>query len=319
MGRLAAAILLACIAAIGYWLWNPAESPQPTIQGERAPARTPGAVPSRPAGAGGSSSAPLASRLAASRDYQALLGELGGRHPLDANAKAYVARMLEECKEVSRSGVDAVVREWSGRIAASARPQNATERLGRLRARLARCRGFEGHPIGDEEIDRLWREAAEAGAPLALATLMVKIGRDKGLGAAHDAFMAALESQDPLALEIAGPAARSYGWISMPGTEQYNSQFGVGWQLAMCDMGIECGRDSPLATLHCLDNNLCEDSYEAVQRNHFLLEPQWRQADEYRRLVRDAFERREWARLGVRPRVPGPPGAPAHSPASPAR
>lgn len=244
---------------------------------------------------------PLFVEIGEAPDLKAFV-ERVGRNPGAPDEKAYVALALGSCQEVSVGGVEIMVANFIRRIENSKRRENIDQRVRMYKRGLDRCKGFTGENIEPSEVQRLWDEAAEGGSPLGLSHKLFQIERTKGPDAARQAFIAVLDSQDPVAIMDSLSYAKQPGYLNIGGPYDLRDSdaLGTAWALVACDLGLNCGPNSSYVIAHCALVNQCADSTVELQRMQFANQQDWDTANAFRQVIRVAIVSRNWSALGLR-------------------
>jgi hypothetical protein len=156
------------------------------------------------------------------------------------------------------------------------------------------CAPFEGSGKSlEEERVAMLGKAAERGEPRALAELAVQMSmrgqRDEAMRVAAD-----LVTREGSLLP--GDAIHSLGWIAQSADLATKSA----WRLLACDMGADCGPDTPGVLLLCAVDGDCtaRSGMDRIQ-THQLTPAQYEQARAEEARLRAALDRRDLKALGL--------------------
>lgn len=214
--------------------------------------------------------------------------------------KAYVAKALRACMEISSSSVAAVVRKFQDSLPKSG--ANNAVRLRNFIQSAERCRGFEGYPISKNEISRLSKEAEDQGSPLALSSSLFEIQKTRGRSEAVAVLEGVLSSQDPNAILgslafLQQPGLLAIGAPADPSTSQV---LGGAIVLAICDLGLDCGPGGQYLTATCTTLNQCDVSSVEELIVRAIPHGDRELLTSFRALIRDAIQEQKWNRIGLR-------------------
>ena len=354
--RLLSAVSLAIAAAVGLWLLFSKGAPGIAMhgavrtadasarssmawQGPSAPmaasAKVVSHLPSQRAGG----PVPLSSQIFLSHDLRDLLNQvradstLAPREQLLAEALIYerCARYGELAAQAQPRVMDAIrnekvddLAERIGRMAKSDRQRDALK--ANLQGRIAYvCRNFASEPIGQDEVERAFAAAAQAGSPTAQARMIEKRMADSGIrnapqqpDSAKDSvanaqagypdpitpdenavLLRALFSEDPVAIREAGE-------VLSIGSDRQSLRVGADlvdlgphadetWTLAACQFGFECGASNANVSNACASRVQCADDYETYLRDYALTSQEFAQVQSNARLIADAIARHDYS------------------------
>lgn len=235
-----------------------------------------------------------------------------------------ISQALEECYAASRAipeqpahfDIGALRRAMPVReVSDDYRPasSHATDHWASLWARhaaeealAAPCRGFEGHPIEPTRVLSLLHQAALAGEPRARARML--LFRDVTASKAEmlDAIPELLATGDPTVIRDVGAfLARGESYVTLGPAQVPSDVAVIAWELAVCDLGYDCGPASRLTLAQCAFGGHCgagsyEDALASAEDPQQLA-----QAHLWRTEIVRALRSRDWEWLALsEPRRP---------------
>ena len=298
------------------------EPPQTTLAA--LPAPVPRAQVSRASG--------IALEFRNSRDLRAFADALAARASnLTADERYHLARALEECLFATSVNEDlAAYSAKQKRQFLSGLPAGDALNEKRIAAyesvdNTQRCLGFQNAKISQKDIEALYQAAAQQGdaraqARIVTAELSKNIGKSPGTanptsgeanGNAEFAMLInLLESGDPEAMMYVGQflaqnAVAQNLRIGPNGEVPEPSAFLGAFSLVACDVGQDCTPSQQRELLQaCAYGGYCNaQSFEELYQN-FLASPwAWQQALRYRGLIHSAIDQRNWALIGLTPKI----------------
>lgn len=167
----------------------------------------------------------------------------------DANATEIYARALEECSAISVN--PAVLDDLSNPA------RKIPERM--LTLFKERCLELAANrKITSAEINDLYRKAAQNGNPAAAAKILGEKVSTLPPDQVRQELQKIVQSGDPMALsELSNLMQRADLAPSAMGKYSGSPADGFAWQLAACDMGMDCGSNSYLVRQMCLFGGIC--------------------------------------------------------------
>lgn len=167
----------------------------------------------------------------------------------DANAIEIYARALEECSAISVN--PAVLDDLSNPA------RKIPERM--LNTFKERCLELAANrKITVAEISDLYGKAAKNGNPAAAAKILGEKVSTLPADQVRGEVQKLVESRDPMAFsELSNLMQRADLAPSLVGKYSGSPADGFAWQLAACDMGMDCGSNSYLVRQMCLFGGIC--------------------------------------------------------------
>lgn len=156
------------------------------------------------------------------------------------------------------------------------------------------CAPFEkiGKPLEGERVAML-AKAAERSEPRAVAELAVQLNTN---GRRDEATQMAADLAMKNGASLPGDAVHSLSWIA----QSADVTTKVAWRLLACDLGADCGPDTPGVLLLCaIDGDCTAKSATDRIQGHQLPPAQYEQARAERDRLREALDRRDLAALGL--------------------
>lgn len=167
----------------------------------------------------------------------------------DANATEIYARALEECSAIAVN--PAVLDDLSN--PARKIPEHMLNTFKERCLELAANR-----KITSAEISDLYGKAAKNGNPAAAAKILVEKVTALPPDQVRGEVQKIVESRDPMAFsELSNLMQRADLTPSLVGKYSGSPADGFAWQLAACDMGMDCGSNSYLVRQMCLFGGIC--------------------------------------------------------------
>lgn len=278
--------------------------------------------------------APQASSVAAefrsARDLKAYVDALLARKAnLTADERFHLAKALESCLFANSVNEDLASysakqrRQFLATIPAA--DPNAPQRIAAFDNvdDAARCLRFQGNKFSPRDIDELYMAAARMGDARAQAKLLVgeiqhdaqSRPRDESGQPARISpedlarIVAILETGDPEAiLTVGGLLAQSpikeQLRVGPLGETPEPSAFIGAWNLVACDLGLDCGSQHRDLQQACAFASYCgaghvEEHYQTFVASPFV----YQQAQRYRALIHSAMQTRDWAQIGLGPKL----------------
>jgi hypothetical protein len=268
------------------------------------------------------------------RDLKAFADALVARkNQLTADERYHLAKALESCLFANSVNEDLASysakqrRQFAASIPAA--DPNAVQRLAAFDAvdDASRCLRFHGVKISPRDIDDLYNAAAHQGDARAQAKLLAaeiqrsinSQPRDENGAPARISpddlarIVSILESGDPEAiLSVGGLLAQSplkeQLRIGPNGETPEPSAFIGAWNLVACDMGLDCGAQHRDLQQACAFASYCgaghfEQHYQTFMASPFV----YQQAQRYRALIHTAIQTRDWAQIGLTPKLTAAP------------
>jgi len=192
-------------------------------------------------------------------DRQVLYQQLRERPEADARYLAF--RAARDCELLRAGGVFGELETGSGR---------SSERVRQMEASTARCRGFLSAPAAPDELQRLQREAADAGHPAAQIALATESFPQHSLVETLNVLRRGLASGDPFAfdegrvllamtrhqVEIAGVAPTTSADVRTIDARV------VALDLVGCRLGNPCGPSRGMVAIECDGTARCQRDAE---------------------------------------------------------
>ena len=300
---------------------QPAAEPRATTLAS-FPAPLPRANPSRVSG--------IAAEFRAARDLKAFADALSSRSAsLTADERYHLAKALEECQFTTSINEDlAAYSAKQKRQFLSSLPTGDALNEKRIAAYEAvdntqRCLGFQNSNLSPRDVEAMYRAAALQGdaraqARLVTAELNKNLGKNTGpaensqntsKGDDFSMLIQLLDSKDPEALLYVGQFLAQNAVTQQlrvgPNNEVPEpSAFLGAFSLVACDIGQDCSslhRDLQQA---CAYGSYCNaQSFEELYQN-FLASPwAYSQAMRYRIMIRSAIDQRNYALIGLTPKI----------------
>lgn len=263
--------VVALATAVIAWFGRTPDAPPPA-----APLATPTApvldpVLALPFGQGANGAAPVATAVVMrvdelraayqrSDDRVALYRQWRDRPEVDARYLAF--RAARDCERLRLSG--------SG-VELDAMYERKGERERQIAASIARCGTFMRQPVPAEELQRLEKDAADAGHPAAQVAYATDTFGQRPLDETLGVVRKALASGDPLAYDEARVVlamnrhtAEIAGAPPTPANDLRNTDArAVAIDIAGCRLGNPCGPARGAAPLDCGDSLICQRDAEA--------------------------------------------------------
>jgi hypothetical protein len=182
----------------------------------------------------------------------------------DPEALWMMSRVYEYCADYAAAPADYAS---DTRAIADMQSRAAAARVAARERVSARCRRFvPADGLSYTAIVALTTEAAEAG-DLAAEAALLAMGEPLRPEAEYRAGLVerVRESRDPEAFVALAPAmgVRASGDPALAGEVAGTQLTEVAWQVAACELGMDCSADSALMTAHCANGGIC--SREAGQ------------------------------------------------------
>jgi len=268
----------------------------------------------------------VALEFRASRDLRTFAEALAARQStLTADERYYLAKALEECQFATSINEDLAAysakqkRQFLATLPAGDALND--KRIAAYEAvdNTARCIGFQDARISPKDIEALYRAAAQQGdaraqARLVTAELSKSIGKGNE-GATNSGMedfnllISLLESRDPEAMLYVGQflaqnAVAQNLRIGPNGEIPEPSAFLGAFSLVACDVGQDCSSVHRDLQQACAYGGYCSaQSFEELYQN-FLASPwAYAQAMRYRGLIHTAIRDRNWALIGLTPKL----------------
>jgi hypothetical protein len=272
----------------------------------------------------------VAMEFRATRDLKAFADALAARAPaLTGDERYHLAKALEECQFATS------VNEDLGAYSAKQRRQFLSslpigdplneKRIAAYEAvdNTQRCLGFQNASISAKDIEALYRAAALQGdaraqARLVTADLNRNLGKSNApaenvqttkAGDDFSTLIQLLDSKDPEALLYVGQflaqnAVTQQLRVGPNGEVPEPSAFLGGFSLVACDIGQDCTSMHRDLQQACAFGGYCNaQSFEELYQN-FLASPwAYSQAMRYRILIRSAIDNRNYALIGLTPKI----------------
>ena len=254
--------------------------------------------------AAGPDIAPVEERYMHSLDKYSLFQELRASGGKDAGAARYfAAKILEDCLDVSRSGVVSLKQTFLAAIATQ-EPSRAARTAAFERLKLP-CAAFEGVQITRDEIESLYRDADEMGDVRAKARLVGKWNVQVPVPPdAVSQVVDIIRAGSPAALPEIGSFVNRLGdglLINGEPISPYNKAAAdTAWVLLACAKGWECGPDNPLVLSQCAYQGVCSVSSVPQLLQEVALTPQQYQiAYQYANFLGGAIQRGDYSSFGL--------------------
>jgi hypothetical protein len=284
------------------------------------PAPTPHAQPSKLSA--------VALEFRAARDLRAFAEALAARSAtLTADERYHLAKALEECQFATSINEDlAAYSAKQKRQFLAGLPHGDPLNEKRIAAyeavdNTARCVGFQNSKMSPRDIDALYRAAAQQGDPRAQARIITaelskNIGKGLDTGQPtrsqmddFNVLISLLESRDPEAVLYVGQflaqnAVAQNLRVGPNGEMPEPSAFLGAFSLVACDIGQDCTSVHRDLLQACAYGGYCNaQSFEALYQD-FLASPwAYSQAIRYRGLIHSAIRDRNWALIGLTPKL----------------
>jgi hypothetical protein len=213
-----------------------------------------------------------------------------GIDPGSAKALRYEGQVLEECLGLS---IDKTFRSEIEQRAAND-PRDGPLMLALLRTYEARCKQVASRQrIRLAEIAEKYEHAAAAGDPLAKAKMLGKRLDQLSAAQVHVELSAILASRDPEAIfeisELMGDRSftdRESEYAEKLGVMSGSELYPYAWQLAVCDLGLDCGPQSWIVRATCLNGGVCgEGNYREIVRRFYLAPASFERMEELERQI----------------------------------
>jgi hypothetical protein len=275
---------------------------------------------------------PLYRQFLDSKDFYALYRALDGR--TDGEALFYRASLLERCKgwDATYAGPSKAERaqKYMNSMTGAFRDLRREIYAERSKGHVTQdsCRSFPG-PISTQQIDDAYRAAAEAGdprgklvqlhqalvnragggeqvtavgVPFSGTTSMNMLTPDQLSEAEASQLKAALASQDPAQILVAGPLLTAT-------YKNYELKFGDGeglrgihdsflWKSVACHYAGGCGVDSVPVVEDCIINARCDvTSYDDKLQKYVVSATDWARFQAYRDTLIKAIDTQDWSLL----------------------
>jgi len=266
-----------------------------------------------------------------SRDLKAFVDALNShRANLTGDESYFLAKALEECQFTT------TVNEDLAAYSAKQRRQflsgltpgdpNNERRVAAYDAvdNTQRCMKFQGTKISQKEIEDLYLAAAQDGDARAQARMLVaelnmaksraassspEITTPARVGDSMSQLISLLESRDPEAMMIVGgflsqSAVASTLHIGPNGEIPEPSAFLGSFSLVACSLTPDCVSLSREPQMACAYGGYCDaQSYEELYANFMASPFTYMQAVRYRDLIMTAMNTRNWALIGLTPKL----------------
>jgi len=273
---------------------------------------------------------PVALEFRSTRDLKAFADTLAARGPtLTADERYHLAKALEDCQFATSINEDlAAYSAKQKRQFLSSLPIGDPLNERRITAYEAvdnsqRCLGFQNASISAKDIEALYRAAALQGdaraqARLVTAELNKNLGKTNApaenaqntkTGDDFTTLIQLLDSKDPEALLYVGQflaqnAVTQQLRVGPNGEVPEPSAFLGGFSLVACDIGQDCSSVHRDLQQACAFGAYCNaQSFEELYQN-FLASPwAYSQAMRYRIMIRSAIDNRNYALIGLTPKI----------------
>lgn len=272
----------------------------------------------------------VASDFRSSRDLKAFVDALVARKShLTADERFHLAKALESC--LFANSVNEDLASYSAKqrrqflASVPLADPNAVQRIAAFDNvnDAARCLRLQGAKISPRDIDELYLAAAQMGDARAQARLLAadvqhavqaqprdESGNPPRISADDLArIVAILETGDPEAiLTVGGLLSQSPLKEQLrigPNEEMPEPTAFIGaWNLVACDLGLECGAQHRDLQQACAFASYCgaghfEEHYQTFVSSPFV----YQQAQRYRALIHSAMQTRNWAQIGLGPKL----------------
>jgi len=262
------------------------------------------------------------------RDLRVFADSLGARRgTLSADESYFLAKALEECQFTTTVNEDVAAYGAKQRrqFLAGLTPgdPNNPRRIAAFDAvdSTQRCARFQGTKISQKDIEDLYLASAQQGDARAQARMLVAELNAKSRAAVPEAaanarigdqmsqLISLLESRDPEALMIVGGflaqnAVASTLHIGTNGEIPEPSAFLGAFSLAACQMVEDCVQLSREPQMACAYGGYCDAAtYEELYYNFMASPYTYMQAVRYRNVIITALNTRDWALIGLTPKV----------------
>ena len=273
---------------------------------------------------------PAAAEFRTARDLKAFAEALAARKSqLTADERFHLAKALESC--LFANSVNEDLASYSAKqrrqflASVPAGDPNAAQRVAAFDTvdDAARCVRFQGVKIAPRDIDELYHAAAQMGDARAQAKLLAgEIQRSMNAQPRDESgnpsrispedlsrIVAILETGDPEAiLSVGGLLAQSplkeQLRIGPNGEMPEPSAFVGAWNLVACDMGLDCGGQHRDLQQACAFASYCGAGHFEEHYQTFIASPfVYQQAQRYRALIHSAMQTRDWAQIGLGPKL----------------
>jgi hypothetical protein len=263
-----------------------------------------------------------------SRDLKAFADSLNARRAsLSGDESYFLAKALEECLFTTTVNEDlaAYGAKQRRQFLAGLTPGDANNarRIAAFDAvdNTQRCVRFQGTKISQKDIEDLYLASAQQGDARAQARMLVAELNAKSRSTAPDTaanarigdqmsqLVSLLESRDPEALMIVGGflsqnAVASTLHIGANGEIPEPSAFLGAFSLAACQMVEDCVQLSREPQMACAYGGYCDAAtYEELYYNFMASPYTYMNAVRYRNLIITALNTRDWALIGLTPKV----------------
>ena len=271
-----------------------------------------------------------AAEFRTARDLKSFADALAARKSqLTADERFHLAKALESC--LFANSVNEDLASYSAKqrrqflASVPAGDPNAALRVTAFDATddAARCVRFHGTKIAPRDVDELYHAAAQMGDARAQARLLAgEIQRNMNAQPRDDSgnpsrispedlarIVAILETGDPEAvLSVGGLLAQSplkeQLRIGPNGEMPEPSAFIGAWNLVACDMGLDCGAQHRELQQACAFASYCGAGHFEEHYQTFIASPfVYQQAQRYRALIHSAMQTRDWAQIGLGPKL----------------
>jgi hypothetical protein len=264
-----------------------------------------------------------------SRDLKAFVDALNARRDsLTGDESYFLAKALEECQFATTVNEDLAAysskqrRQFLSGLTAGD-PNNAR----RIAAydtvdNTQRCMRFQGVKISQKDIEDLYLAAAQQGDARAQARILVaelntakshaassEPAAPQRVGDSMSQLISLLESRDPEALMIVGgflsqSSVASTLHIGPNGEIPEPSAFLGSFSLAACTLTPDCVSLSREPQMACAYGGYCDaQSYDELYANFMASPFTYMQAVRYRDLIMTAMNTRNWALIGLTPKL----------------
>jgi len=264
-----------------------------------------------------------------SRDLKAFVDALSAhRDSLTGDESYFLAKALEECQFTTSVNEDLAAYSAKQRrqFLAGLTPGDANNarRVAAYEAvdNTQRCMRFQGTKISQKEIEDLYLAAAQQGDARAQARILVaELNTAKSraaspenasparVGDSMSQLISLLESRDPEALMIVGGflsqnAVASTLHVGTNGEIPEPSAFLGSFSLVACDLTPDCVNLSREPQMACAYGGYCDaQTYEELYANFMASPFTYMQAVRYRNLITTAMNTRNWALIGLTPKL----------------
>jgi hypothetical protein len=265
----------------------------------------------------------------ASRDLKTFADALQARRAsLNGDERYFLAKALEECQFTTTVNEDLAAYSTKQRrqflAGLPAGDANNSRRVAAYDAvdNTQRCVRFQGTKISQKEIEDLYLAAAQQGDARAQARILVaELNTAKSraaspentsparVGDSMSQLISLLESRDPEALMIVGGflsqnAVASTLHVGTNGEIPEPSAFLGSFSLVACDLTPDCVNLSREPQMACAYGGYCDaQTYEELYANFMASPFTYMQAVRYRNLITTAMNTRNWALIGLTPKL----------------